>query len=276
MWVDQATISATAPLTSGRLCYTDGRDVACDAAAPLITTSGTIYGKFTGDGSGLTGVTAGSSDRIVSGTTSILASQNTSLTFVTSGSTAMTIGANGWVGVGTNDPSTPLYVQTTGMDMSNALTLNNFYNQAITLGWGSGSTAVMGVNGQYSYSFTGYGRFNGVDYKPYMALSSSAGLGWNTGTSFSETTDIGLARYAANVLEVNRGLTLANGGSLGNIIAGTVGIGTQSPSTALEVSGTVSATGIQVAQSAITCNGAAVGTLRRNPTTNKLQICLDH
>ena len=41
-WVDNATISPTSTLQTNRLCYTDGRDLACDGAAGLITTSGTL------------------------------------------------------------------------------------------------------------------------------------------------------------------------------------------------------------------------------------------
>ncbi|HEX2859236.1 MAG TPA: hypothetical protein VHP58_03455, partial [Alphaproteobacteria bacterium] len=47
-----------------------------------------IYGNFVGDGSGLTGVTAGSSDRIVSGTTAVYANANTGyVSFTSAGNT---------------------------------------------------------------------------------------------------------------------------------------------------------------------------------------------
>ena len=45
-WADYATVSMTDPLTpklaANRLCYSDGRDLLCDGAAGLLTTSGTI------------------------------------------------------------------------------------------------------------------------------------------------------------------------------------------------------------------------------------------
>lgn len=45
-WADYATVSMTDPttqkLTANRLCYTDGRDLACDGAAGLLLTSGTL------------------------------------------------------------------------------------------------------------------------------------------------------------------------------------------------------------------------------------------
>lgn len=45
-WTDYATVSMTDPntqkLTANRICYTDGRDIACDGAAGLFLTSGTL------------------------------------------------------------------------------------------------------------------------------------------------------------------------------------------------------------------------------------------
>lgn len=45
-WADYATVSMTDPvtpkLTANRLCYTDGRDVACDGAAGLLSSSGSL------------------------------------------------------------------------------------------------------------------------------------------------------------------------------------------------------------------------------------------
>ena len=41
-FVDFATISGTAPLVSGSVCYSDGRDLVCDGSAGLRVTSGTV------------------------------------------------------------------------------------------------------------------------------------------------------------------------------------------------------------------------------------------
>ncbi len=41
-FVDFATMSPTAPSVANRLCYTDGTDLACDGAAGLVMTSGTL------------------------------------------------------------------------------------------------------------------------------------------------------------------------------------------------------------------------------------------
>ncbi|WP_072387119.1 tail fiber domain-containing protein [Hyphomicrobium sp. CS1BSMeth3] len=69
---------------------------------------------FEGDGSRLTGISGGggSGDRITSGTTSVIAGQNTSITFTTAGTERVTIGSNGRVGIGTSTPSTTFVVQT--------------------------------------------------------------------------------------------------------------------------------------------------------------------
>jgi hypothetical protein len=77
-----------------------------------------VYGtvsatRFVGDGSGLTNL-AVSGDRIVSGTSNIIANQNGSLTFTTAGAERMTIGANGGVGIDTAAPSSTLHVAGTG------------------------------------------------------------------------------------------------------------------------------------------------------------------
>ncbi|HEX2859440.1 MAG TPA: tail fiber domain-containing protein [Alphaproteobacteria bacterium] len=41
-WSDMATISPTTTLVNGAVCYTDGRDIACDSSAGLRTVSGTF------------------------------------------------------------------------------------------------------------------------------------------------------------------------------------------------------------------------------------------
>ena len=60
MWVDNATISPTTTLSPGRICYSDGRDIACDANAPLMSGLGTGSGDriTSGTGTGLLTMTA--------------------------------------------------------------------------------------------------------------------------------------------------------------------------------------------------------------------------
>lgn len=61
MFVDYATVSPTTTLLGNRLCYSDSRDIACDGAAGLLLTSGTLQ---------LTAVSATN----ISGTTATLTS----------------------------------------------------------------------------------------------------------------------------------------------------------------------------------------------------------
>lgn len=98
-WVSTATYKPGSTLQNNRLCYTDGTDIACDGAAGLLTASGTLAitnvsatgnisaNKFIGDGSGLTGVVASTGDRLVSGTTSMVAVSNTGFISVTQSAT---------------------------------------------------------------------------------------------------------------------------------------------------------------------------------------------
>jgi hypothetical protein len=75
-WGSVATISTTMGVSGSRLCLGEGPrgDIGCPAYAPSVTTAGDVSvsgnlsaNKFIGNGSGLTGVTAASADRITSG-----------------------------------------------------------------------------------------------------------------------------------------------------------------------------------------------------------------
>ncbi|WP_338834165.1 hypothetical protein [Bradyrhizobium septentrionale] len=81
-WGNIATISSTLGNNTNRLCIGDHSrpgDIGCPTWAPSLTTAGDVSvsgnlsaSKFIGDGSGLTNVGAASTDRIISGTTSML------------------------------------------------------------------------------------------------------------------------------------------------------------------------------------------------------------
>jgi len=161
---------------------------------------------FEGDGSRLTNLPSGASDRIVSGTTSVTASLNNSITFTTSGTQRMVIGANGNIGIGTSTPGTTL-------DLAN------------------GNLAA--------------GRFSVSGY---------------LGSSYWLPTDI------SSTLSAYKNLILTNYSAGYHILispTGNVGIATSNPTAKLEVSGTVSATALQLADSpAITCGPATYGTTK--------------
>lgn len=96
-WADLATVSMTNPttpkLTANRLCYTDGRDIACDGAAGLLVTSGTLAipnisaTALTVNGVPITGNASG--DRITSGTAGVFAN-------MIGGYVSLTTGATTW------------------------------------------------------------------------------------------------------------------------------------------------------------------------------------
>ncbi|GAB9155388.1 hypothetical protein BDS110ZK25_53470 [Bradyrhizobium diazoefficiens] len=118
-WADFATVSMTNPttpkLTANRLCYTDGVDIACDGAAGLLTTSGTlsintvsatnIYGStaslttlYVG---GVAVIGGASGDRITSGTASAIAN-------MTGGYISLTTGATTWGYLGSSATFLPI------------------------------------------------------------------------------------------------------------------------------------------------------------------------
>lgn len=118
-WGNLAVISSTMGNYAGRICVGEGLrvgDIGCPTYAPSVTTAGDVSvtgnlsaNKFIGDGSLLTGV--GQSDRITSGTTNVIATQDGSVTITTSGTQRVVIGENGFVGIGTDSPSTRLQVE---------------------------------------------------------------------------------------------------------------------------------------------------------------------
>jgi len=83
-WGAVANVSATMGVSGHRLCYgeTSRGDIGCPADAPMVGGS-TITGTFAGDGSGLTGVTAASADRIVSGIAQVIANGNSNSISIT-------------------------------------------------------------------------------------------------------------------------------------------------------------------------------------------------
>lgn len=81
-WADYATVSMTDPLTpklsANRVCYSDGRDLLCDGAAGLLTTSGTL--QVTGLVAGGVTITGNTSATYISTTAIQISSQTTPIT----------------------------------------------------------------------------------------------------------------------------------------------------------------------------------------------------
>jgi hypothetical protein len=73
----------------------------------------------------------------------------------------------------------------------------------------------------------------------------------------------------------NTSLTFTTAGTQRMVVGttGNVGIGLALPSAPLEVAGRISASVVQVARDAGACATAALGSLRLDPATGKLQVC---
>lgn len=81
------------------------------AGRGVSVTGGVTATYFSGDGSRLTGLPGG--DRIVSGTTSLLANRDRSITITTAGTQRMIVGEDGQVGIGRTNPDATLDVSGT-------------------------------------------------------------------------------------------------------------------------------------------------------------------
>ncbi|MGE0512883.1 MAG: tail fiber domain-containing protein [Hyphomicrobiaceae bacterium] len=216
-WGTFAMISSTLGVKAHRLCIGEGlrvSDIGCPSYAPSVTTAGDVSvtgnlsaNTFIGDGSGLTGLTANQiagllGDRIASGTTSILASQNSSLTFITSNTQRLVIGEGGNIGIGTAYPGKPLHIVGAG----------ELLRLQATTGSNNASALLFAAKSAY-YSYTQ----NSVG-------SWMAGLDGYDDAKFKFGSAGG---FADPVLTLTR--------------TGNVGISTSSPNAKLDVFGTVSA-----------------------------------
>jgi hypothetical protein len=274
------------PSAANHLCYSsDGTvEVACPATSPYISSggllgigtenpaypldvSGTVRAsQFIGDGSGLTGVVASTGDRIVSGSTSLMAFQSTGLISITQAgvNTAyfhpnlglVTIGISSTGGIsGTRVYSSGVAVAEQGF----------FSNNNSSFGWGSGSqTAIVGTAiSKYiafntsgteamrivSSGFVGIG--TSAPSKPLHVIGNSlteAGimLGASTGDNRLSFAPSGNASAIMQLYQTNGTFALEN--SAGNYIitaqgsgqrVGIGGVPATSTSTTLHVSGTI-------------------------------------
>ncbi|MDE5440408.1 hypothetical protein GWG65_02885 [Bradyrhizobium sp. CSA207] len=268
-WGKMATISSTMGVSASRLCLGEGSrgDIGCPAYAPSVTTAGDVSisgnlsaSKFYGDGSGLTNIgAAGSSDRIVSSTTSMLAISSTgyvSLTqsgvntgwfdpsrgLVTIGvsSTGPISGTNGYfsgpviMGVSTTDASLKLNIPTasTGSAITSTYTAGSVDQRLIEIIRNTNPNPSAGAPFA-GYAADAYDSVSGTYNRAYFGLQKRNNTGGYGEALISAPRD--LAFFVAN-----ESLSFNNYGSYGTeamriVSSGYVGIGTLAPSTTLYV-----------------------------------------
>jgi hypothetical protein len=216
-WGNMAVISSTLGNNTKRLCIGDHArpgDIGCPTWAPSLTTAGDLSvtgnlsaAKFIGDGSGLTNVGAASTDRITSGTTSMLAISSTGYVSLTQSGTN-----TGWfdptrglvtIGVSSTGPISATAMYSSGYIQANttvyttnvvAASNGNYYwgNTSSGLGIGGNSTA----GNQYLTLFT-----SGTEA---MRIVSSGQVGIGTSTPGAALDIKGNSASAnANTVRVN-------------------------------------------------------------------------
>ena len=265
-WGKVATVSSTMGISANQLCLGEGSrgDIGCPAYAPSVNAAGNMIvsgsvaaTSFLGDGSGLTNVGAATTDRIVSGSTSMLAISSSGYISLTQAGTN-----TGWF-----DPTRGLVtigVSSTGPISGTGLYVNGLSTLAGKVGIGgapsTGGGAILLVTG-IAQTTGGFSTANGTAYawggSTYITGNNAAGsidlftagasrlhadsagnIGIGTGTSSATL-------HVSGSLMVTSGSVTAPGLYVSST-NGFVGIGTASPSGQLEISNPNGATSLYI------------------------------
>lgn len=281
-WGAVANISATMGVSANRLCYGEASrgDIGCPADAPTVSGS-TIIGTFVGDGSGLTGVTAASADRIVSGTAKVIANGNSNSISITESGVTTGYYYNGiWVAGG---------VSTTGAGKFNnvSVTANADIGGIVGIGATAGISPGISLqigsglptetasktlrlstrNGYYSdiYAQNNTSDSFGIMVNGVQVLrSTGAGLDkWVSGY-----TGLGIQRPGGSV-PLTMFIDGTNGGAYVYAI-GNTGTVTKTPSNSLQVNGAIQIAA-ETSATTNTCDSNRTGAIRY--TGGNFQVC---
>ncbi|PIZ29398.1 MAG: hypothetical protein COY40_07090, partial [Alphaproteobacteria bacterium CG_4_10_14_0_8_um_filter_53_9] len=198
--------------------------------------------KYFGDGSGLSGVVADSSDRITSGTTLMVANGNTDYISITTG------------GVTTG------YLSPVGVMVINGISVSTGRGISSTNGYFSGNVGIGDVAPDVSLSVAGIIKSSGDLWENgFVARGTGASQQWR----FAACDSVGDLNCPASGLVIHQDNVAT---ALAIQEDGDIGIGTTTPSVSLSVIGEV-----QVSNSGVVCDGTTAGAIRY--AGGSLQYC---
>jgi len=182
-----------------------------------------VYGTISATNLLINGQPVGQSDRIVSGTTDVIATQDRSVTISTAGSQRVVVGENGNVGIGTSTPNVPLTIEAN----TNQLNLRQIGNT-----WG----LLVGAGTNYT---------GGAVNSAFLMNVSSGPLALGTGNTermrIASTGNVGIATITPTAtLQVSGSFIVSTSAqnttpSLYVGTNGNVGVGTSSPGSKLHL-----------------------------------------
>ena len=281
------TILGSGNVGIGEIAPTAKLEVAGDISSTAIDVTGIVTATyFEGDGSRLSNITASQATALVNGTSSVTVASNGSITIDTAGSTVMTIGDTGSIGIGTDTPASifHFYENSAATQSDSGITIEqdgtgdpllqflltgdqrwvagidnsdgNKFKIASSLGLDS--NALITIDPTYGYVGIATTTPTSVlsVYENSAATQSGAGITIEqdgTGDSLLQFILTGDQRWVAgidnsdgNKFKIASSMGLEDDVHVTVNTDGTVGIGTTTPTTELEVAGTISATAISI------------------------------